>query len=128
MILPVYIMALTLYYEAAGESFAGKEAVASVIWNRSHGDVDAIEDVCLTPKQFSCWNPGGKALAAYAGETMPKGKAWADCKAIALRTIHGTFKPTGQWTHYHTTAVNPRWSRSMRDVQVIGHHKFGRIP
>ena len=55
----ILIIALTLMAEARGETSEGRRAVASVIWHRAHERNQTWEDVCLAPKQFSCWNDRG---------------------------------------------------------------------
>lgn len=46
---------------------------------------------------------------------------------IEKSILDGTFKPSGKWTHYHTTKVTPKWTKSMKDVAFVGNHKFGTI-
>ncbi|MDY6408142.1 MAG: cell wall hydrolase [Pseudomonadota bacterium] len=53
------ILAKTLYGEARGEGISGLEAVANVILNRVKHPCwwgKSIQEVCLKPMQFSCWN------------------------------------------------------------------------
>jgi len=56
----VDVLTRTVYGEARGESEDGQAAVAWVIQNRvAKGRAHmskTIKDVCLQPKQFSCWN------------------------------------------------------------------------
>lgn len=57
---PAQLMSLTLWAETRGEPRDGKIAVASVIIERvNHRDWDGhtVQEVCLWPKQFSCFNP-----------------------------------------------------------------------
>lgn len=48
------ILALTIYGEARGEPIEGQIAVGCVIRNRTNGK--GFSQICLAPKQFSCWN------------------------------------------------------------------------
>ncbi len=50
------IIALTLLAEARGEGIEGMEAVAMVIKQRMANRKQTASQVCLAPKQFSCWN------------------------------------------------------------------------
>lgn len=50
------ILALTIYGEARGEAIEGQIAVGNVIRNRVVFGKKTYRDVCLSPKQFSCWN------------------------------------------------------------------------
>ena len=115
----VDILARTIYGEARGETVRGKEAVASVIVNRmrrarARGGYwwgDSIEQVCLKPWQFSCWNendPNRKKIEAVE----PGHRVFDTCLRIARRAVSGSLKdPTGGATHYHTLDANPPWAR-----------------
>lgn len=57
---PLEILGLTIIGEARGEPIEGQVAVAWVIRNRLLARPDkykSYREVCLEPKQFSCWNP-----------------------------------------------------------------------
>jgi spore germination cell wall hydrolase CwlJ-like protein len=116
------IVAQTLMAECRGESVAGQRAVASVIWNRSQKGGKSPEAVCLARKQFSCWNAGyhpQKPRNEAERAILARFEAWeADMKG-------GTFKPSGEWSHYHALTVNPAWSAGMKNRTVIGRHVFG---
>ncbi len=114
------MIAFTLYMEAGSEPFAGKMAVASVIWQRAHGNIDEIEEVILAPKQFSCWNHTQEGVSGI-------GPRWDTCLKIAESMITGTFEPTIQADHYYNpTLCAPRWAKGMSEVAVIGGHRFMR--
>jgi len=128
----VDILARTLYGEARGETVRGKEAVACVILNRAKRAKDrggywwgnSIEQVCLKPWQFSCWNESDpnrqKILAVEPGH-----KVFDTCLRIARRAVSGCLSdPTDGATHYHTERVNPPWSRGKPASAEIGHHLF----
>jgi len=119
----VNILAKTLYAEAAGESESGKLAVASVIYNRAGGRPSNMDDVVKKRRQFSCWNDG-QCKINYNKNNPTDKKAWDSCVQIAKQLANGTFKPTVKYTHYHTTAISPNWSKGITDFQIIGNHKF----
>jgi len=48
--------ACTLIGEARGEPIEGQIGVGFVIRNRAIADKKSYRDICLAPKQFSCWN------------------------------------------------------------------------
>ncbi len=50
----IEVTGLTIYGEARGESVMGQIAVGCVIRNRVI--TETYQQVCLKPKQFSCWN------------------------------------------------------------------------
>ena len=51
------ILGLTIIGEARGEPIEGQVAVGCVVRNRLHAKSgQQWHDICLAPKQFSCWN------------------------------------------------------------------------
>lgn len=120
-----------LYYEAGNEPEEGQRAIAQVILNRiASGRWPA--SVCGTIYQgteradrlcqftFSC--DGSMAR-------IPDAAKWSRARAVAVRALSGeTFAPAGLATFYHTLAVHPPWSASVRPVAVIGAHIFYRLP
>lgn len=117
----ITVIALTLLAEAGGEPWAGKMAVASVIYQRAGGDPAKMEAVCLAPRQFSCWNAG---KAPVVRQDAPTRAAMAECTAIAKSLAEGYFRATIDADHYHTLAVNPAWNKNMAEVATIGRHRF----
>lgn len=126
------ILARTIYGEARGESISGQEAIASVVLNRvdfakrkgRYWWGSNIVDVCLSPKQFSCWNPKdpNRSLLEKADESDI---AFCICKRIALRAVSGLLEDkTGRATHYHTRNLRPRWSLGKIPCAEIGGHVF----
>lgn len=114
------VIALTIWAEARGELPQGREAVASVIYNRAEGRVNRFSDYCRKPRQFSCWNDG--ALARIQG----CGPSWEHSLAIARQMLDGSFRPIIQATHYHAAHMTPAWAQSFSFVKQIGAHKFYR--
>jgi N-acetylmuramoyl-L-alanine amidase len=123
-----HVFARTIWGEARGEGELGMEAVACVIVNRAvlggwWGE--SIEEVCLKPWQFSCWNkndPNRPELIAV-GDDDPQFKI---CLAIAEKAYAGTLKDV---THgadsYHDIRMNPpKWADNLKPVCVIKHHVF----
>lgn len=120
------IAAATICAEAGGEPWAGQVMVGEVIARRSLNSSMSIRDVCLAPKQFSCWNNRGTMELRM--QTMRKHPAWADCLTIAESICQPGYKPVSPATHYY--AFNkikmPVWAESMRLVAVVGGHYFMR--
>lgn len=111
----------TLYHEARGESYAGKLAVATVIYNRSHERNLTLSQVCKQPWQFSCWN-------SSRTPTRVKSIVWNQCEQIAKSMIDGVFKPLDSWNHYYNPSLcTPSWGEKMYNVVVIQNHKFGKL-
>ena len=110
------VLAKTIYHEARGESFIGKKAVASTIYNRAQGKPSKMTKVVKTPKQYSCWNNGW----------LPKGKgeAWNESLLLAKNLLAGVFKPNTNNTHYYNPSiVNPKWAKGA-PKERIGNHIF----
>jgi spore germination cell wall hydrolase CwlJ-like protein len=125
----VDVLARTIWGEARGEEQLGREGVAAVVLNRlkrgqPHRFGATIADVCLKPRQFSCWNaddPNFEKLQRV-DETDRHFRA---CIEIAERAVNGTLlDPTNGSDHYHTIHVSPVWSMEKQPAVVIGVHKF----
>lgn len=121
------IFAKTLYGEARGEGLKGLEAVASVIINRVKKPCwwgRTIQEVCLKPAQFSCWNkddPNRQVL----NSDLSADPIFDVCKRIAVRAIKGLLPDmTKGSTHYHTLSVHPKWASALVPNAQIGNHLF----
>ncbi|WP_432816775.1 cell wall hydrolase [Sulfitobacter sp. JB4-11] len=121
-------LAEALYFEARGETVKGQFAVAEVIMNRvkSGRFPSSLCGVIHqgTGKKYQCQFTytcdGYKEVIAEPGAFTRVGKvarAVMAGKAPAL---------TDGATHYHTTAVRPRWSRVYTKTARIGVHLFYR--
>lgn len=119
-------LAEALYFEARSESLEGQLAVGEVILNR----VDSRKfpnSVCgvisqgatrLNACQFS-YNCDGKA------EYFSNAKAYSRSGKLAKLLLDGRARVlTNGATYYHTSAVNPKWSRSFTKTAQIGRHIF----
>lgn len=129
------ILARTLWGEARSENVAGKEAVANVIMNRlKHAKKKGsfwwgndLEEICLKPMQFSCWNKSDvnyrRIIAVDSSDPN-----FAICLRIAWRALNGTLTDnTFGADHYHADYVTPKWSESRVPVAEIGRHLFYRL-
>jgi spore germination cell wall hydrolase CwlJ-like protein len=117
----ITIVALTLFGEGAGESMIGKRLVASTIWARAGGNAERLAAVCKERRQFSCWNNGKTPTVP---DDEPSRRTWCDCVETSVEMFNGTFTPVMRVTHYHTTDVNPRWNRKMKQIGRWGRHDF----
>lgn len=124
---PVDILARTIYGEARGESIKGKEAVACVILNRVKKNSwygKTVENVCLKPWQFSCWNENDPNKEKIL-KISKKDPVFKSCYRIARRAVCGVLEDkTSGATHYHTKNINPRWSLDKAPCAQIGNHLF----
>lgn len=109
-------LAENIYFEARGESFKGKLAVAVVTINRTklEGFPSTICGVVHQPGQFS-WVGTRVRIRDYSAfnEALV-----AANMALENNKILGDFKAT----HYHSVAVNPEWG--LTRVAKIGRHIF----
>lgn len=117
------IIALTLLAEARGEGVEGMEAVAMVIKQRMANRKQTASQVCLAPKQFSCWN--GKT----SDDLHQLWQSPAAPNAIKLVRRFGKLDPAviGYADHYCTVKIKPYWSKGKTPVAVIGNHKFFKL-
>lgn len=126
------ILARTIWGEARGETLAGKEAVANVILNRAKKAQlsghywwgDTIEEVCLKPYQFSCWNENDvnyrRVIAVDASDPN-----FAICQRIARRAVNGLLEDNVFGAdHYHAIGIHPAWAEGRVPVAEIGGHIF----
>lgn len=119
-----------IYFEARGESTRGQFAVAEVILNRVDSRVypDTVCGVVTqgTGRKYACqftYTCDGKA------EVVKNKKAFVKAARIAKTLLEGRPRVlTGNATHYHTTAVNPRWAKKLEKTTQIGVHIFYRFP
>lgn len=128
------IMALTIYAESRGESRQGKIAVGSVILERvdhRSWDGDTIQEVCLWPLQFSCYNPADpnrpmlKNISGTWEEEIIKNKTLQECLEISQGLISGYIERYPKALDYFNPSVcQPAWEKEKTFVAEIGHHKF----
>jgi N-acetylmuramoyl-L-alanine amidase len=114
------IPVMTLIAEAGGEPdrIKAMQAVGNVIRNRSKARGLTVDEVCLQPWQFSCWNDKAR-LRAF----IRKNRAVYE-DALTAWQLSGVEDVTGGADHYHTKGVNPRWNRGMKETVVIANHRF----
>ncbi len=121
-------LAEALYFEARGETVKGQFAVAEVIQNRVKssrfpGSYCGVIHQGTGKKyrcQFTYTCDGYAEVIREPGAFVRVGKvarAMMDQRAPAV---------TNGATHYHTTAVRPRWSRVYKRTTRIGVHLFYR--
>ena len=126
------IFAKTLFGEARGEGLKGIEAIANVVMNRvkhaqqigSYWWGKTIEEVCLKPFQFSCWNKDDPNYELLM-QNLAENKVYQVCERVAKRAITGFLTDnTKGATHYHTLSCNPIWARCAVPCAEIGNHLF----
>ncbi|MBM7068758.1 cell wall hydrolase [Actibacterium sp. 188UL27-1] len=123
-------LAEALYFEARGESIKGQFAVAEVILNRVNSGLYP-NTVCGVVHQGT----GGRYQCQFTytcdghAERISEPAAFDRVGKIAQLMLDGSPRVlTDGATHYHTTAVKPRWSRKFPRTTKIGVHYFYRHP
>lgn len=121
-------LAMSVYYEAASESYSGQQAVAQVVLNRvAHPSYPA--SVCGVVFQGSERKTGCQFTFTCDGSLRrsPSRQGYARAQSIALAALAGdVYQPVGLATHYHTNYVNPYWAASLDFIGTIGAHRFYR--
>ena len=134
---PAFLMCLTqaIYFEAQGEPFIGRVAVASVVMNRVEDERfpnDICEVVYQGPTyktrpdvpvrhrcQFSFYCDGKSDEISFGT------KAAQEALQVALMIAEGmVFDVTEGSTFYHAVYVNPGWAKTKTRVVQIQNHIF----
>ena len=121
-------LAEAIYFEARGEPLRGQQAVAQVVINRLKNPAYP-STVCGVVYQNK--NKRNRCQFSFAcdgiRDVVAPGEAWETAQNLAgdvLASEVPSLPEVGAATHYHATYVRPRWARSMRKMQKIGHHIF----
>lgn len=142
-LLPDEILALTLYGEARGEPIQGQVAVANVIINRLRhypSKFKTAADVCLEPKQFSCWNiddanyPILMTLSRQMIQNKIMDQSLKQCLYIARGVIgNNILDNTKSAMHYITSSLfnsdkRPSWAANPTNPPIqIGNQVFFNV-
>lgn len=121
-------LAEALYFEARGETVKGQFAVAEVIMNRVKSERFPSSACGVinqgTGKKYQCqftYTCDGHK------EVIKEQRAFERVSKVARVTLDGKApEVTEGATHYHTTAVKPRWSKTYTKTAAIGTHIFYR--
>ncbi|MDW3222878.1 MAG: cell wall hydrolase [Paracoccaceae bacterium] len=121
-------LAEALYFEARGETVKGQFAVAEVILNRvQSGRFPSSACGVIhqgTGKKYQCqftYTCDGQK------EIIAEPRAFERVSKVARAALDGVAPDlTEGATHYHTTAVKPRWSKVYTKTAAIGVHVFYR--
>lgn len=131
----INICARTLYGEARGEyktyGPAALIAVANVIMNRlkrkgKYGNT--LTEVCLKPRQFSCWNENDPNRMLIQQEALETDPLFNICLVIVRKVVAGLWPDLTRGSdHYHSFAVKPYWARSGKIKLHLGRHIFYKL-
>jgi spore germination cell wall hydrolase CwlJ-like protein len=117
------------YYEARGEGRDGMRAVTQVVLNRvRHGAFP--NSVCGVVYQGAGRRTGCQFSFTCDGSMRGRVNqtAWNRAREVASSALSGSVHAgVGTATHFHTTAVSPRWRHSLVRVNQVGDHIFYRF-
>lgn len=123
-----YIVAATLWREAAGEGKVGMQAILNVIMNRSKGDFGDAKNTVLRSKQFSTWNNvsnPGKVAIDIAKENRDDKTYRAAIQLVDLAMKGKLPDITNGATFYvNPKKVTPYWRNEVVKTKEIGRHHF----
>lgn len=109
-------LAKNIYFEARGEPYLGKLAVAQVTLNRANHIKHSICRVVYHPHQFS-WTMYNYKILDF--------DSWLESLQLAERILlRGRALKNFPATHYHNLTVEPGWQHGMLKVSKIHNHKF----
>ena len=135
----VFCLAQNVYFEAGGEPFRGKLAVAQVVKTRSetegfpNTECGVVKQVTVRAAkkscQFSWWCTSKRDIPLYdkKGNVKPRVyQAWYDSVKAALLIYHEKAgKVVHGATHFYAhRQVKPAWTKKMKVVEVIGNQTF----
>lgn len=124
------ILIACLMGEAEAEDIIGKIAVGCVIRNRVLDSrwPDTFKDVCLQPKQFSCFNPEFfRPEILYPNHNNIY---WRESKFVAWGITNDYFRDITESANLYwnpSIIEAPNWDWSKIDIlRTFGHHRFAR--
>ncbi len=128
----VELIARTVFGEARGETHQGKVAVAWVIKNRVDNPSwwgTTVQEVCLNPFQFSCWNrrdPNHDTTLATPLDDERLAEIVQLCDGVSAGRIKD---PTNGADSYCETPLRHQlaWAKHRSPTAVIGHHTFYKV-
>ena len=130
------VFARTLYGEARGEfnrpdgGLSSLIGVGNVIMNRVEKKSwfgKTIQEVCLKPYQFSCWNQSDPNRSLLLSVTPEASTIFKQCLDVAERLANHDWPDlTKGADHYYALwiARAPKWALKSRPVAKIGCHVF----
>lgn len=126
----VIVLAKTIWGEARGEGVDGMKAVACVVCNRlqrGHRGCHTAAAVCLSPKQFSCWNANDPSRRRLDRIDREPDAQYLQAFDIASQALAGGLPDiTRGALHYvaSTLRERPDWLAGKVPCAVIGRHEF----
>lgn len=132
----IEIVAKTIYGEARGEYYSENGglpsliAIANVIYNRfNQSGEKLIENVCVKPKQFSCWNSNDPNLKIIQDVNISD-QLYKICQETAVNVLSERWPDiTKGATHYYSSLLKnpPYWAIGQAPTVKIGRHIFFKL-
>src|SRR5579862_2103646 len=132
----INILARTIYGEARGEyanidgGISALIAVGNVVMNRLKAKSwygTTIQEVCLKPFQFSCWNANDPNRALLMRPQIDD-PVFLRCSEVATKVASGEWPDlTKGSNHYHTTSISPTWAQGHKPKVRLGRHLFYQL-
>ena len=122
-------MALNDYWEARGETMAGRLAVAQVVLNRVE-DRRFPDNICDVVKHSRSWRLHRCQFSWYCDgrSDVPRNTAaWQRSLSLAtaiLQEGHGRQDETQGALWYHADYVSPGWATRLNESKRVGSHIF----
>ena len=133
--IPVFLMCLTqaIYFEAQGEPFIGRIAVASVIMNRVQ-DPRFPDDICEVVYQGPTYKTRPDVPVRHRcqfsfycdgkSDEPKNNKSFRKAVYIARELVTGKQDYSGGALFYHAVYVYPEWASKMKQTVRINKHIF----
>ncbi len=132
----IEVVAKTIYGEARGEYYLENGglssfiAIANVIYNRfNQSGEKLIENVCVKPKQFSCWNSNDLNLKVIQNVNILD-PLYKICQKTAVNVLSEQWPDiTKGATHYYSLSLKnqPYWAIGQYPTFKIGKHIFFKL-
>ena len=132
-------LARTIYGEARGDyhrpdgGLSSLIGIANVVMNRLHFSQQfgiTIQDVCLKPYQFSCWNNKDSNYELISLGKPLKNPLFDLCIEVAENiTLKKWPDLTKGSDHYYATWLTkiPSWTKGLKPKVCIGQHIFFKL-
>ena len=121
---PFTCLAVAIFFEARGEPYEGKEAVANVIINRVE-DTRYPNSVCGVVNEHKAFSYTHDGLhddpERHTGHQDKI--AWVDSQQVAKDALEGSIDRITS-THYHAEYVLPSWANHFTKDGKVGGHIF----
>jgi spore germination cell wall hydrolase CwlJ-like protein len=141
------VLALNAYFEAAAEykpfgpnALVGPMAVVLNRWQHPNDWQESIQEVVAAYRQFSWTNwdtikdPQYPQALRFAKTLLAGNEVdspiFLAARDLALAMLQGrASNPVNNSTFYYNPKVcNPAWAKALKEITVIGHHRFMAAP